>query len=166
MIVPGRMKKATNIFSKKIVVGAMGLPINGNGKFLLTRRHAPGIPAFHKKWQVAGGALEFGETPEQTLVRELEEELGVSAQIIHPQPIVKTSIWYGHEMEKEHDTQIILIAYVVKIGNQKVDITRDDETNKYGWFTFEEVLTLDSLPMTIEIIQEAEKIIKTNKLLE
>jgi 8-oxo-dGTP diphosphatase len=156
----------SDIFPKKISVGAMGLPIRKDGKFLLTRRNAPGISAWHNKWQIAGGALEFGETLEEALARELQEELCVSTRIIYPQPIVKTSIWYGHETERKQDSQIVLITYLVDIGKQKIDIFRDDETNKYGWFTLDEAIKLDSLPMTIEIVKEAEKIIKSNKLLK
>lgn len=155
-----------DIFPKKIVFGVMGLPVDEKGKYLLTRRHAPRLKAWHNKWQVAGGALEFGETPEKALLRELREELNVKAKIIHPQPVIKTSIWYGHETEKSHDTQIILTTYLVDIGKQKIDVTGDRETNKYGWFTLKQVIKLDSLPMTIEIVKEADKIIKFNNLLK
>ena len=160
------MTKAIDIFPRKIVVGAMGLPIKNGRKYLLTRRHAPGTPPWHNRWQIAGGALEFGETPEEAMKRELKEELGVSATILYPLPVVKTSIWYAHELEKKEDAQIILITYLVDIGTQNVDVSKDDETNKFGWFTYSEVGKLDSLPMTIEIVEEAERIIKSHKLLQ
>lgn len=144
----------------------MGLPVRSDKNFLLTRRHTPGVSAWHNKWQIAGGGLEFGETLEEALERELLEELNVKVRILHPQPIVKTSIWYGHETESKQNTQVVLITYLVDIGKQKVDIAKDDETNKFGWFTLGEVMKLDSLPLTIEIVKAADKIIKSNKLLK
>lgn len=155
----------SDIFPKKIVVGAMGLPISEK-RFLLTRRHAPGLKAWHNKWQIAGGALEFSETPEAAMIREFDEELKVVPKIIHPQPIVKTSIWYAHETEKKHDAQIILITYLVDIGDQKIDISADHETSAFEWFSFDQIRNLSALPMTIEIVDEAQELIKINNLVK
>jgi 8-oxo-dGTP pyrophosphatase MutT (NUDIX family) len=139
----------------KIVVGVLGLPIRKDKKFYLTRRHSPGRQAWHNKWQVAGGGLEFGEKPKETLKREIMEELQVTAKIIHPQPIVKTQIWFGKELDQKEDTQLVLITYLIDIKNQEPDFSKDDETCQGGWFTFNQILKLDSLPLTSDIIKEA-----------
>ena len=148
--------KNKRVLLKKIIVGGLGLPINTKGQYLLTRRNAPDLKAWHNKWQVAGGALEFGETPEETTLRELEEELRVKARIIYPLPIVKTSIWYGHETARRFDSQIVLVVYLVDIGNQAVDISYENETNSFGWFTHKQVMRLDTLPLTRDIVAAAE----------
>lgn len=150
---------------KKIVVGALGLPINKQGEYLLTRRNAPGIQAWHNKWQITGGALEFGETIKEALLREIYEELRVKPKIINPHPIVKTGIWYAHETSFKFDAQIVLICYLLDIGKQKVDISKDNENNKFGWFTLKEIKKLDKLPLSMEIVEEAEKIVHLNNLL-
>ncbi|MEI8232522.1 MAG: NUDIX hydrolase [bacterium] len=142
----------------KIMVGALGLPISQGGKkVLLTQRHAPGNPTWHHKWQIAGGGIEFGEVMETAVIREMYEELYVKAEIIHPYPIVKTSIWYGDESDEGMDTHVVLITYLVTIGDQTPDLSHDPdwETSAYGWYTLAEARQLDCLPLTLDIVEEA-----------
>jgi len=50
---------------------------NDNGEFLLYKRdNKPGIP-FPGYWDLIGGHVEEGETPEQALVREVKEEIDI-----------------------------------------------------------------------------------------
>lgn len=50
---------------------------NDNGEFLLyLRDNKPGIP-FPDHWDLIGGHVEDGETPEEALVREVKEELDI-----------------------------------------------------------------------------------------
>lgn len=50
---------------------------NDKGEFLLyLRDNKPGIP-FPDHWDLIGGHVEEGETPEQALIREAREELGI-----------------------------------------------------------------------------------------
>src|SRR5271155_4474923 len=49
----------------------------GGQQVLLSMRRAPGVPGLDNKWELPGGKVEFGETPEQTIVREIREELGI-----------------------------------------------------------------------------------------
>jgi 8-oxo-dGTP diphosphatase len=60
-----------------VVVGAA---LFDGGRLLAARRSAP--PALAGRWELPGGKVEPGETPEAALVRELREELGVSAETV------------------------------------------------------------------------------------
>lgn len=155
--------------TQRIIVAAIGVPVSKDGKkVLLTQRHAPGLPAWHHKWQLAGGGVEFGETMEEAVVREVYEELHVKATIIHPHPIVKTSIWYASESDEKMDTHVVLIAYLVDIGDQVPDLSQDPdwETSAYGWYSLEEARKLDCLPLTIPIVEEVFELLKQHDILE
>jgi 8-oxo-dGTP diphosphatase len=154
--------------NNRIIVAALGLPVSSDGKkLLLTQRHAPGVPAWHHKWQIAGGGVEFGEVMEDAVVREMYEELHVHAKIIHPYPIVKTSIWYADESDNKMDTQVILISYLVTIGDQIPDLSHDPdwETSSYGWFTLEEAHELDCLPLTLTTVEEAFELLVKHEII-
>ena len=153
--------------NQTLVVG-LGLPISSDGKkVLLTQRSAPGNPHWHNKWQIAGGKVEFGEMVEEGIIRELKEEIHVSATIRYPHPIVKTSIWYAKQTDEGMDTQVVLITYLVDIGDQVPDLDQDcdKETENWGWFTLEEARKLHFLPLTIDIINEAFALIAKHEII-
>lgn len=58
------------------------LPDGTEGRFLLTSRPAGKVYADY--WEFPGGKLEAGESVEQALRRELNEELGVQIGAVHP----------------------------------------------------------------------------------
>ncbi|MFD3518015.1 (deoxy)nucleoside triphosphate pyrophosphohydrolase [Streptomyces sp. NPDC058657] len=55
-----------------------------HGRLLAARRSAP--PELAGRWELPGGKCEPGETPEQALVRELREELGVETEAVERIP--------------------------------------------------------------------------------
>ena len=54
----------------------IGLIKNQCGNILLQKRIDALIPAANEKWEFPGGRVEFGELPEEALVREAREEVG------------------------------------------------------------------------------------------
>ena len=140
--------------SKIFVNGVLGLAINDRKQVFLTQRNEPEDHKFHQKWNIPGGGIEWGETPEQTLIREFKEELNIIPTIISPHPITITSI--------QGDAHVLLLCYVISIGNQVVDtsVDPDHETLTYGWFTLDEVKNLDILDGVTETIEQAFAIIK------
>ncbi|NUO41250.1 MAG: (deoxy)nucleoside triphosphate pyrophosphohydrolase [Streptomyces sp.] len=61
---------------RTVVVGAALLDA---GRLLAARRSAP--PDLAGRWELPGGKVEQGETPQVALIRELREELGVEAGV-------------------------------------------------------------------------------------
>ncbi|WP_341907278.1 NUDIX domain-containing protein [Polaromonas sp. YR568] len=67
---------------RKVVDVAVGVLIRPNGEFLLTSR--PPGKVYEGYWEFPGGKLEPGETVEQALRRELQEEIGITIGTAHP----------------------------------------------------------------------------------
>lgn len=59
---------------KIVLVSAVAM-IDVDGRVLLAQR--PNGKTMAGLWEFPGGKVEFGETPEEALVRELDEELGI-----------------------------------------------------------------------------------------
>jgi len=82
----------------RIVQVAAGVISDGQGRILITKRpddvHQGGL------WEFPGGKLERGESVEQALARELDEELGI--RVTRSRPLIRLSHDYG-------DRQIVLI---------------------------------------------------------
>ena len=62
--------------SAKIVLVAACALVDADGRVLLAQRPA-GKP-MADLWEFPGGKIEAGESPEQSLIRELKEELGIA----------------------------------------------------------------------------------------
>ncbi len=57
----------------------VGAALVRDGRVLAARRTAPAAAA--GRWEFPGGKVEGGETPEAALVREIDEELGVTIEV-------------------------------------------------------------------------------------
>ena len=66
---------------RQIVEVAVGVLMREGGEFLLTSR--PPGKVYEGYWEFPGGKLEAGESVDQALRRELEEEIGITIGAVH-----------------------------------------------------------------------------------
>ncbi len=83
---------------RAVVDVAVGVLLQADGHFLLTSR--PEGKVYAGYWEFPGGKLEAGESVEQALRRELQEELGIT---IGPAQVWKTQmVDYPHALVRLH----------------------------------------------------------------
>ena len=81
---------------KKIVLVAACALIDADRRVLIAQR--PEGKPMAGLWEFPGGKVEQGETPEETLIRELEEELGIITQV----PCLAPLTFASHAYEDFH----------------------------------------------------------------
>lgn len=113
---------------KKIVEVAVGV-IKRDKHYFMTKR----LDHVHQggKWEFPGGKVETNELPEFALNRELKEEVNID--VLASSPLITINHDYG-------DKAVSLIVYLIEgFSNEPKAL----EGQKEGWFTFEELLSLD-----------------------
>lgn len=84
-----------NLFStskNKQITVIVGLVIR-KGKILMVRRFEPEVKGAHLKWEFPGGKVDFGESIEEAIIREIYEETGVRVKVKRLLPITVTVYW-------------------------------------------------------------------------
>lgn len=98
----------SRLYPSRPIVG-VGVAIICGGKILLEKRkNDPG----RDKWSVPGGIVELGESLEQTVIREVREETGLSVGEPEPIDVVNQVTLDENGKVKYH---FVIIDYFVKI---------------------------------------------------
>ena len=85
-----------DVAGRKILLVAACALVDSDGRILLAQR--PEGKSLAGLWEFPGGKLDPGETPEAALIRELEEELGISTKTACLAPLTFAS----HSYENFH----------------------------------------------------------------
>ncbi len=128
--------------------GAAVLIMSPDKILLFHRDNIPTIPA-PDCWQLVGGGIEEGETPEQALVREVKEE--VCYDLKNFQFVKKVVGQLGEE-------KWFYVAFVNKDEENKFKLG-PDEGQEIGWFTIEEALKIKLAAGTKILLEKYKEII-------
>lgn len=122
------------------------------GRMLLQKRVDPLIPDAHEKWEIPGGKIHFGETAEEAIRRECQEEVGCSIVVKRLLPLAWSKTWVRTDGEKFHVLAFGFEAEILEGDPQP----SDKKVSQVGWFTREEISALDTLAGVEEFIRSAE----------
>ena len=121
--------------------------VERDGKILITRR-VDSEPLWDKKWEFPGGKIDFGETPEQAVAREVLEETGLEIQ--SPELLGHhTFVW------DLPTSKIQVFIFLFRASADKNEVTLSlRENDLYKWVTAKECSAMpDFLEANIEMIK-------------
>lgn len=127
------------------------LIFNSEGKLLLALR-GPQAKNEVGKWEIPGGAVEFGETIAAALKREIKEELGIEIEL---QEMLQL---YDHIIpeDKQH---WVSPTYICKLIEGEPQNLEPGKCEKIGWFTLEEA---EQLPLSIVTQGDVKALLERN----
>ena len=102
---------------------------DGKGNLLLQKR-GPNARDERGRWDIGGGAIEFGETIEEAIAREVMEELCAK-----PLDMEFLTVYDAHREHEGSRTHWVAVIYAVKVDPKSVKIGEPHKIDELGWFT-------------------------------
>ena len=105
-------------------------------KVLLVQRREPQQKEINLMWELPGGKVDFGETGEQAIVREVWEETGYRVEAVGALPFSYATVW-----QYENFTQhTVIYCYECKVRElPKEHPKKDHKIAQLKWSPFDEV---------------------------
>lgn len=116
-------------------VGIGAVIINKDSKMLLAKR-GPKAKNEKGKWEFPGGSVEFGHTMEETVKREMMEELGIEITTYQQLPVIDHII-------KQESQHWVTSGFIAKIKKGKPVIKEKEKCSEIGWFSLSEMEKMD-----------------------
>jgi 8-oxo-dGTP pyrophosphatase MutT (NUDIX family) len=125
--------------SPRTRLGSYAVTIDGDGRILLCRLSADEVEA--GAWTLPGGGVEFGEHPDEAVLRELEEESGLQGRIDHVLGIF-SKVYIRSRAANGADLHFVGFLYrVTPVGGELRDEV-DGSTDTCAWIGPDELRTI------------------------
>lgn len=138
------MSIQNNKFPRGVEIVGSAIIENLDGKILLVKS-----PKWHNKWTMPGGHIEPGETIDEALLREAEEEVGLPLKS-------EGVIAYGELIgSQDFDRPAHFIYFDILCKTESKDVKLDNkELTDYKWVTPQEALKMDLAESYDKTIQD------------
>lgn len=128
-----------------------------------------------KVWLPPGGHVDDNELPDDAVLREIFEETGIKVKLISN----KRELALSDKRCRELETPFIVLledisgdgthnhidmVYLCKAINEEL-VPQEKEIHGIGWFTIEQLKTLDTYDNVIKVVIRAVDFINSNKVL-
>jgi len=125
-------------FQKKgLRLRVAALIVNAQGEILLIQQKKKKSSGY---WLLPGGGIEFGETAETALIRELKEELGLDV-------VSMNFIALNESIDPGGQRHLVQLIFLVKVkdGIPVLD-AREKAITGFGYFSFKDIQMMDLRP--------------------
>ena len=106
---------------------------DGKGEFVMAKRNS-NTRDEHGRWDIGGGGLEFGETIDQTIRKEIQEEY--CTNVLNYEFLGYRDV---HRVHDEKPTHWIALDFKVRIDREKVQIGEPHKFDEIRWFTLNKI---------------------------
>ena len=90
------------------------------------------------KWDIPGGGLDWGESPEEGLTREIQEEMGLTLTSMHPNPC-----YFLTYLKSNGELHVANVLYEATL--EHLNFTPSEECVAFRFVTPDEARTLELL---------------------
>lgn len=133
-----------------------------DGKLLMSQRNDPHRPDYHEHWEFPGGSVEYGESMEENIVREVKEEVGLNIEVIKLLQHIQVE---RQSFPNGFSYQVYLVPYICRITDNGNPTLSDEETLGVKWFDLDEVsgypLVGENAKMFEKLLPELKEVMAT-----
>ncbi len=112
----------------KFYVATKGIVLNQNNQILIIQRAKGG--RHENMWEFPGGLVEFGELPEESLAREIKEEINLDIDILR---FIYSWKWI------ENNEQVVGMSFLCRCKDDS-KLKLSFEHSNYKWINISEIL--------------------------